>query len=160
MKLTKEGVMKKISDTSISFLLFILLQMVAVSSYAASPLGYWKTIDDVTGNVKSIVKLSGSPSDLSGSVVKLFPGALTVCSACKGSLKDKPILGMTIMHGLKQDPSDTNKWTDGTIMDPKNGESYRCTITVSDDGSKLNVRGYIGISLLGRSQTWIKASGK
>jgi uncharacterized protein (DUF2147 family) len=113
----------------------------------------------VTGNVKSIVKIEGSTSDLSGTVVKLFPGALTICSACNGDLKNKPILGMTVMYGLKQDADDKNKWTDGTIMDPKTGKTYHCTLTVSDDGKKLNVRGYIGISLFGRSQTWVRVSG-
>jgi len=140
--------------------LCIVLQMIAISSYAASPLGYWKTIDDVTGNVKSIVKIAGSANDVSGSVVKLFPGALAICSACNGDLKDKPILGMTIMYGLKQDADDKNKWSDGTVLDPKTGKTYHCTLTVSDDGSKLNVRGYIGISLLGRSQTWVRVSGR
>jgi uncharacterized protein (DUF2147 family) len=140
-------------------LLFILLPMVAVCSYAASPLGYWKTIDDVTGNVKSIVQLSGTPGDLTGTVVKLFPGALTTCTACEGNLKNKPILGMVFMQGLKQNLKDTNEWAGGTIMDPKTGKTYHCTITLSDDGSKLNVRGYIGFSLLGRSQTWIRVSG-
>ncbi len=143
--------------TFVAILLFCLLQTFAISSFAASPVGNWKTIDDVTGNVKSIVNIRGS-SDLSGSVVKLFPGALTVCSACQGSLRNKPILGMTIMEGLKQSPSNANEWTGGTIMDPKTGKTYRCTITVSADGKKLNVRGYIGISLLGRSQTWVKVS--
>jgi uncharacterized protein (DUF2147 family) len=136
-----------------------VLCILSVASYAASPIGYWKTIDDVTGSVKSIVKISGD-SNLSGTIVKLFPGALTVCRACNGNLKDKPILGMTIMTGLKQNPDDTNEWTGGSIMDPKTGKTYHCTLTVSGDGNQLEVRGYIGISLLGRSQTWIKVSGK
>jgi uncharacterized protein (DUF2147 family) len=143
--------------TVAAVLLFGLLGMFAVSGFAASPVGSWKTVDDVTGKVKSIVSISGS-SDLSGSVVKLFPGALTVCSACQGSLKNKPIMGMTIMQGLKQSSSNPNEWTGGTIMDPKSGKTYRCTITVSADGKELNVRGYIGVSLLGRSQTWVKVS--
>jgi uncharacterized protein (DUF2147 family) len=151
--------MKKILTTPSSWLLILLLQMIAASaSYAASPMGYWKTIDDVTGNVKSIVQIEGTSSDLTGKVVKLFPGALTTCSACNGDLKDKPILGMTIMHGLKQNPDNTNEWSSGQIMDPKSGKTYRCTIVVSPDASKLEVRGYIGVSILGRSQTWIKAS--
>lgn len=149
--------MKKITITS---LLFICLQIIAITAYAASPIGKWKTIDDVTGRVKSIVKIQGSPSNLSGTIVKLFPGAMTVCTDCPGNLKGKPILGMTVMHDLKQNPRNPDEWTDGTIMDPKTGKTYRCTITVSPDGNQLNVRGYLGISLFGRSQTWIKVSGK
>jgi len=146
--------------TAISSLLFVFFQMITFASYAASPMGYWKTIDDISGNVKSIVKIYGSPSDLSGSVVKLFPGAMTICSACSGHLKDKPILGMVVMYGLKENPDNPNEWSGGTIMDPKTGQSYHCTITVSDDGRKLDVRGYIGFSLFGRSQTWIRVPGK
>jgi uncharacterized protein (DUF2147 family) len=152
--------MKKILKTTTACLLFFFLSIIAVASYAASPIGYWKTIDDVTGNAKSIVKIEGSSSNLSGTVVKLFPGAMTICSACSGNLKDKPILGMTVMYGLKQNPDDTNEWSGGMIMDPKTGKIYRCSINVSTDGNKLEVRGYIGISLLGRSQTWIKVSGQ
>jgi uncharacterized protein (DUF2147 family) len=138
--------------------LFLALQMIAVSAFAAgvSPIGNWKTIDDKTGNAKSIVRISGSSGGISGTVVKLFPGALTVCSACSGNLKDKPILGMTVMHGLKQDSSNPNEWSGGSIMDPKTGKVYRCTLTVSADGKTMTVRGYVGISLFGRSQTWIK----
>lgn len=151
--------MKRIMKTCLLSFLFIILSSITFASFAASPMGYWKTIDDVTGKAKSILKIEGSPSDLTGTVVKLYPGAMTVCSNCKGSLKGKPILGMTVMHGLKQDSSDANKWSGGTIFDPKNGQSYHCTITVSADGNRLEVRGYIGISLFGRSQTWIRVPG-
>jgi uncharacterized protein (DUF2147 family) len=149
----------KMLKASTACLLFFLLTIIAIPSYAASPLGYWKTIDDVTGNVKSIVKIEGSSSNLTGTVVKLFPGALTVCSACSGNLKDKQILGMTVMYDLKQNSDDPNEWSGGTIMDPKTGRTYHCSLIVSADGNRLIVRGYIGFSLLGRSQTWIKVSG-
>jgi uncharacterized protein (DUF2147 family) len=152
--------MNNILKTSITCLIFFLFQMIALSSYAASPMGYWKTIDDVTGNIKSIVKISESSSHLSGTVVKLFPGVMTICSACNGNLKNKPILGMVVMVGLKQNPKNLSEWTGGTVLDPKTGKIYRCTITVSADGSKLNVRGYVGVSLFGRSQTWIRVPGK
>jgi uncharacterized protein (DUF2147 family) len=139
--------------------LMIGLLFMVSTSYAASPQGYWKTIDDVTGKVKSIIKIEGT-DELSGTVVKLFPGALTVCTACKGNLKNKPILGMTVMSGLEQNPEDKNEWIDGTIMDPKNGETYNCKLSVSPDGNRLNVRGYFGVSVFGRTQTWVRASGR
>jgi uncharacterized protein (DUF2147 family) len=147
----------KIALTS---LLFTVLQMIAIASYAASPMGYWKTIDDVTGRPKGIVKISGSANDLTGTVVKLFPGALTVCNACEGSLRGKPTLGMTVMYGMQQNTDDPNVWSGGSILDPKSGRVYRCKITVSRDGKTLEVRGYIGFSLLGRSQTWIRERGE
>src|ERR1700679_3124822 len=96
--------------TSLTCLLFLLFQMIAFSSYAASPMGYWKTIDDESGTAKSIVKISGTPNNFSGAVVKLFPGTMTLCSACKGNLKNKRILGMVVMYGLKQNPNEANEW--------------------------------------------------
>jgi len=136
--------------------LFIVFNAFAFSAYAASPIGLWKTIDDVTGKPKGIVRIYGSTSDLSAAVVKIFPGGLTICSACSGRLKDKPIMGMVVMHGLKQSSDNPNVWSGGEIMDPKNGKVYSCTITVSADGRTLEVRGYLGISMFGRSQTWIR----
>lgn len=141
-----------------SIIAFCALQLFAISCFAASPIGSWKTIDDKTGQVKSIVKISSSSGMLYGTVTKLYPGALTICSACSGNLKDKPILGMTVMYGLKQDGPNSNSWSGGRIMDPKTGSVYKCSLTVSDDGKNLNVRGYIGVSLFGRTQTWVKVS--
>jgi uncharacterized protein (DUF2147 family) len=152
--------MKKISKLSLTFLVFFLFQMFALAAEAASPMGYWETIDDVTGKVKSIINIHGTQKDLSGTVVKLFPGALTVCSACEGPLKNQAIRGMTVMYGLKQDADNQNEWEDGTILDPKTGKIYHCKLTVADDGKSMVVRGYIGISLFGRSQTWLKVSGR
>lgn len=142
------------------FTTFCLLQCVAITCFAASPVGYWKTIDDKTGQAKSILKVSNSGGQLYGTVVKLFPGALTVCAECSGNLKNKPILGMTVMYGLRQDAPNSNSWSGGKIMDPKTGSVYRCSLSVADDGKTMNVRGYIGVSLFGRTQTWIKVPGK
>ena len=58
---------------------------------------------------------------------------------------------MTILWGLTAAGS---VWKGGEILDPDNGKTYRCKMTLSDDGKELNVRGYIGISLIGRTQTW------
>ena len=135
------------------------LFLISFAAFAASPIGYWKTIDDVTGRPKGIVKISGSPSNLHATVVKIFPGGLTVCTACHGSLKNKPIMGMTVMSGLKQEANNSNTWSGGRILDPKNGKEYNCKLTVSDDGSRLDVRGFMGISLFGRTQTWVRVSG-
>lgn len=148
--------MLKVLKSGLTGILLLLLPVIAL---AASPIGYWKTIDDVTGRPKGIVKISGSRNYLYGTVVKTLPGALTICSACPGAMKDKPIVGMTVMHGLKQEADDPNVWSGGTIMDPKTGKVYRCTIKVSNDGSTLDVRGYIGFSLFGRSQTWYRVPG-
>ena len=76
-----------------------------------------------------------------------------LCKECKDERKDKPVIGMAILWGLKKD-GDT--WAGGEILDPKNGKIYRCKMTLSADGKSLNVRGFIGISLLGRTQIWLR----
>jgi uncharacterized protein (DUF2147 family) len=121
----------------------------------AGPEGWWKTIDDKTGQAKSIVHIRKAGDGLTGAVEKLFrrpdEEQAPVCHDCSGDRKDKPILGMTILWGMR--PAGEG-WDNGSVLDPKNGKIYRCKLTLSPDGQSLTVRGYLGISLLGRSQTW------
>ena len=125
---------------------------------SASPVGLWKTIDDETGEVKSLVRISEEGGSLVGTIDKLFPkpgkDPNPVCDKCEGDKKDKPILGMVILWGLTQQGEE---WSGGSILDPKNGKTYKCKVRVEGTGGTLTVRGYIGFSLLGRSQTWIRA---
>ena len=116
--------------------------------------GKWKTIDDETGKAKSIVEIyKKSDNKYYGKVVQLLmKPEFANCINCKDDRKNQPILGLEIIRGLSKDGSD---FDGGTITDPKNGKTYKCTI--SRDGQKLNVRGYIGFSLIGRTQTWMKA---
>ncbi len=123
-----------------------------------TPIGYWKTIDDVSGNPKSIVKIwKNSDNTLSGQVVKVFakkgedPNKL--CTACKGDKHNQPVVGMIILNGLKFNES---QWEKGSILDPSNGKTYHCALRPVDQGKKLHVRGYVGLPLLGRSQTWLR----
>ena len=76
-----------------------------------------------------------------------------VCVKCEGKNKNKPVKGLTIIWNLKQDG---DEWSGGQILDPKSGKVYRCKLKLADDGNKLIVRGFLGISLLGRSQEWIR----
>ncbi|AQX11393.1 DUF2147 domain-containing protein [Elizabethkingia meningoseptica] len=126
----------------------------SVLSYAQIE-GKWKTIDDETGKPKSIVEIfKKSDGKYYGKVVQLLiKPEHANCVACKDDRKDKPILGMEVIRGLSKDG---NEFTKGTITDPKNGKTYKCTIKKEGE-DKLNVRGYIGFSALGRSQTWYKA---
>jgi uncharacterized protein (DUF2147 family) len=122
---------------------------------AGSPVGLWRTIDDQTGKVRSLLRIVEVKGELQGTVEKIFPEGnedrAPVCRECKGERKDKPIVGMNILWGMKKDG---NEWSGGEILDPKNGKTYRCKITLSDDGKSLTVRGFIGLALFGRSQTW------
>lgn len=144
--------MKNILISSILFVAF------ASWSYGASPLGKWKTIDDTTGEAKSIIRIWEQDGELFGSIESLFrkpnenPNPL--CTKCKGDLRGKPVIGLTILKNLKQDE---NEWNGGTVLDPEDGKTYQCKIEVVENGSKLKVRGFIGVSLLGRTQYWLRA---
>lgn len=123
---------------------------------SASAVGRWKTIDDETKQAKSIVEIAEADGKLTGKVVQLFRKAdedqNPKCEKCTGDKKDQPILGMQILKDLKKD-GDT-LWTGGEIMDPQNGKTYSCKVELIDGGQKLKVRGFIGFSLLGRTQIW------
>ena len=122
----------------------------------ASPVGVWKNIDDETGKPMALIRVWEHKNVLYGKVTKgLDTGKGDgICHLCKGKKKDKPIVGMQILWGLKK--VNDNLWDDGYILDPNNGKTYRCKITLSPDGQTLQVRGYIGVPLLGRTQTWLR----
>ncbi|CAN7511308.1 DUF2147 domain-containing protein [Rhizobium sp. LjRoot254] len=122
-----------------------------------SPVGVWKNIDDVSGKPRALIRITETNGTLRGTVVKVFPGPdedqNPKCGECEGARKDAPIVGLQILSGLKKDG---DEYTGGEILDPENGEVYSSNLHLIDGGRKLSVRGYIGVSLLGRSQTWIR----
>jgi uncharacterized protein (DUF2147 family) len=124
----------------------------------ATPVGRWTTIDDETKKPKSVILIYEEGGKLFGKVEKLFrepnEEQNPLCDRCQGALKNQPVIGMVIMRDLKKDD---DEWTGGTILDPANGKTYKCKIAVEDKGKKLKVRGYIGMSLLGRTQHWVRA---
>ncbi len=125
----------------------------------ASPLGRWTTIDDNSHKPRAIVEISEHEGLLSGRIVQLFrdPGEdpNPRCKDCVGTRHDQPVLGMTILWNLHRHG---DAWEGGEILDPEEGSTYRCKLLPAGDGSKLEVRGFIGISLLGRTQTWERAT--
>ncbi|MXN89791.1 DUF2147 domain-containing protein [Flavobacterium sp. Sd200] len=125
---------------------------IGFTSLQAQVTGKWKTVDDETGEAKSIVEVYEKDGKIYGKVVEILNPAKkdAKCKDCKGADKDKPILGLVIIKGLTKDG---DEYTDGDILDPNKGKLYSCTIKL-DGKDKLSVRGYMGISLLGRSQTW------
>lgn len=136
--------------------LFFAFAAVLISTLSFAQIeGKWKTIDDETGKPKSIVEITKkADGKYYGKVQQLLiKPANPNCTACTDDRKNKPILGMEVIRGLKKEG---NEFTGGTITDPKTGKTYKCTVTRS--GDKLNVRGYIGFSMLGRSQTWQKVN--
>lgn len=126
------------------------------SDIEESPVGYWKTIDEETGEVKSIVRIKKSDNILSGKIIKLFPepgeDPNPVCDECDGERKNQPILGMKFMWGFK---GEGEKWQDGKILDPENGNIYNCRLEVIDEGRRMKVFGYIKLLVkIGRTQVW------
>jgi uncharacterized protein (DUF2147 family) len=126
------------------------------ANYANSPVGLWTTIDDKTNQVRSIIRIWESNGVYYGTLEKIFkqPGDTGICSSCKGSFKNKPILGLTIIWGLKR--TSDRVWSGGQILDPHNGNVYRVMLTLSNDGRSLRARGYIGFSVFGRTQNWYR----
>lgn len=127
-----------------------------------SPVGIWQTIDDETGQPRSIVEITEHDGQLQGRIRQLLnltpeeirrDGAHPRCTRCDGDRHDQPIEGMVIMWGLHQDGED---WSGGQVLDPKKGRLYKVRLHLEDGGDKLDVRGYIGFSLLGRTQTWLR----
>jgi uncharacterized protein (DUF2147 family) len=122
-----------------------------------SPVGLWKTVGDDTGEPKAFVRIRSEGGKLVGNVEKLIvkPGEdpNRLCEQCPGEKHNQRIAGMTILWDLTQDGT---SWTGGYILDPDNGKTYKCKLTVVDGGRRLDVRGFIGFSLLGRTQTWIR----
>lgn len=119
-----------------------------------SVIGKWKTIDDETNKPKSVVEIYEKSGKIYGRVVEIFDANKRnkVCEDCSGEDRNKPILGITVIKGLKKDG---NEYNGGQILDPNNGKLYKCFITL-EGNDKLKVRGFIGISLLGRTQYWYR----
>lgn len=133
--------------------------LLATAAYAANdtPVGTWTQIDDATGKPKSIIEITEQADGTLQGVVKqvLFSdqGTHPVCEKCEGERHNQPVDGMVIMWGVKKDG---NVWGGGQILDPNNGKTYKVKLSLNQDGQKLDVRGYIGVPMLGRTQTWIR----
>ena len=140
---------------SIALLIFALLLPCAAFAQQASPIGQWRTIDDHSGKPRSIVEVyANADGTLSARIVRLLDlskGANPMCDACRGALHGKPIVGMVIAWGLR---ADDGSWSGGRILDPDNGKEYSVKLTPGKDGRTLEVRGYIGMPMLGRTQAW------
>jgi len=119
-----------------------------------SIVGVWKTYDDETNQPAAIVEIAEKNGVYIGVITKLLdPNAPVYCSKCTDSRKGKPVNGLEILTGLKKTGS---SYSGGQILDPDDGEIYRAEIKLKDQGSKLELRAYIGIPLLGRTQNWTR----
>ena len=151
-------IMTKLMKIASALIVSLSLLAIPLVNFAASthPAGLWTTIDDKTKKARSIVRIWESNGALYGRIVKVYkqPGDTGFCRNCPGEFKDKPTKGLRLMWGLKQ--TGERIWDGGRIIDPKIGKIYRAKITVAPDGKSLKLRGYIGFSLLGRTQVWYR----
>ena len=138
-------------------LLFSTLLACAQTSSRSTPVGKWKTVDDATNTVKSIVVIWEENGKLNGRIEKLiepdprYPDPR--CVRCDGEFKDRPVIGLRVLWDLRKDGE---RWTGGKVLDPNNGKTYRCFVVVEDGGKRLRVHGFIGTSFVGRTQYWLR----
>jgi uncharacterized protein (DUF2147 family) len=120
-----------------------------------SPAGLWKTIDDKTGQARGVMRIYSENGLWFGKIVSSFNPADRAerCDKCGGERKDQPLIGLVIMRSMAQHGAE---YSGGDILDPDTGWVYRCRFSLSADGQRLIVRGYFGLSVLGRTQVWIR----
>ncbi|TWI12551.1 DUF2147 domain-containing protein [Aerolutibacter ruishenii] len=142
------------------FTLLIALPLLALSASAfaqSSPVGSWTTIDDKTKKPKSVVEIyetaNGSLAARVAEILHSDRGPNPVCDKCEGERKGKPVKGMVMMWGVKKKG---DNWEGGQILDPATGKVYSVKVRPIEGGSKLEVRGFMGFSLLGRTQVWVR----
>jgi uncharacterized protein (DUF2147 family) len=144
----------------VALLLTLLVpgELLAQPAGGATPVGRWRTFDDKTGLERGLVEIEEQGGVLTGRIAgTLDPREATeVCVACKDARKNLPILGMTIITGMHRNG---DRWDGGEILDPQSGSIYHCSMRLKDGGAKMIVRGYVGLSLFGRSQSWLRQSG-
>jgi uncharacterized protein (DUF2147 family) len=124
----------------------------------ATPVGVWKSIDDKTKTERAQIRITDSNGVLSGKIEKLLAADAkqdAVCDKCSDDRKDKPLIGMEILRGVKKAEGEA-VWEGGTILDAAEGKVYKVRLNPADGGKKLDVRGFVGMPMLGRTQTWIR----
>ena len=136
-----------------------LISLMALPALAQmSPVGLWKTIDDKDGSAKSEIRIVDNAGVFTGKIEKILdpkakPGEL--CVECTDDRKSQPMLGLEIIRGVRRVEGQA-VWDGGTIVEPSTGKIYKMKMTPIEGGAKLEMRGFIGFSLLGRTQTWIR----
>jgi len=118
--------------------------------------GLWKTADDGTGTPSALIRIIETNGEYQGTIEKILirgEDENTICEKCEGPRHNQPVLGLAIITGMKKQG---DEYVGGEILDPGNGKVYRCKMTLEDGGTKIQVRGFIGVSLFGRTQTWIR----
>lgn len=125
----------------------------------ASPVGVWKTIDDKTKTERAQIRITEAGGVLTGRIEKLLAADAkqdAVCDKCADDRKDKPMIGLEIIRGVKKSADQTDQWDGGTILDAAEGKVYQVRKRLIDGGKRMEVRGFVGAPILGRTQTWVR----
>jgi uncharacterized protein (DUF2147 family) len=149
--------MTKLSTRSLAVACVLAGAAVSALAQSTTPAGLWKTVDDSTKKEKSLVRITETNGVYTGKVEKIIDPSSpkdATCEKCSDERKDKPVVGMTIIRNVKPSADDKVVFEGGDILDPNNGKVYRVKLTLTEGGTKLDVRGYIGAPILGRTQTW------
>jgi len=148
--------MKSIQFVMRGALALVVLSAVVGAQAQMTPVGNWHSMDDKTGELKSLIQITESNGSLNGRIDKLLRKEADqkgVCKECTDDRKDKPMLGLEIIRGAKK-VEGKEVWEDGKTLDPENGKNYSLRLTPIEDGKKLEVRG--SVFGIGRTQTWIR----
>jgi uncharacterized protein (DUF2147 family) len=124
---------------------------------ASSPVGRWRAFDEKTGQPKSIIEISEVNGELRGTVERVFsppaPSLNPLCEKCSGDRKNKPVVGMLMLWGMKKDG---DEFAGGRLLQPETGKEVRGKLKLIDGGKKLEIRGFVGLAIAGRTATWIR----
>jgi len=140
--------------------LMLIATFMTGTIYAQDLTGTWQQIDDKTGSPKALIEIrQDSNGTYAGKIVKVTPRPgytpQKTCNKCPAPYTNQPILGMDVLTGLKQ-VGDSVNYEKGRVIDPLTGKIYDAKVRLSSNGKRLTLRGYVGVSALGRSQTWIR----
>ena len=136
-----------------------LVATVGTVSAQSTPVGVWKTIDDKTKTERAQIRVVETGGVYSGKIEKLLAADAkqdAVCDKCTDDRKDKPMIGLEVIRGVKRADAE-NTWDGGTILDAAEGKIYKVRMQPIEGGKKLEVRGYVGAPMFGRTQTWVRA---
>jgi uncharacterized protein (DUF2147 family) len=148
----------KLRITSFSLMAVLFFSCRPAMGAESSPVGLWKTFDDRTHKPRGTIRIYEENGSFFGKIESSFnpEEAREHCVRCSGDRKDVPIIGLVILRGMSKHGSE---YDGGDILDPETGSIYRCRFLLSMDGEHLLVRGYLGLSIFGRTQTWIRLEG-
>lgn len=133
----------------------LVVVIITGSAYSQTIFGKWNSFDEDTNQIESVIEIYKKDGKAYAKIIEITDPDRknATCIKCKGKRKNQKILGMDILTGLEEDD---DEWSGGKILDPKNGKEYKCYIKLKD-ANTLKLRGYIGISLIGRTAIWKRA---